>query len=95
MKNKVLEIVQVALANSENELCELKKEIMNRDMKSEYFDSGITCQEFLEIYELECKERWKCLKWVKNAKRKKKKEIIIKDEENIQNEKLWHRHRCI
>lgn len=67
MKNKVIEIVQAALANSENELYELKKEFMNLDMGSEYCDSGLTCQEFLEIYELECKERLQCLKWVINA----------------------------
>ena len=72
MKQKVIEIVQAALANSENELYELKKEIMNRDMKSEYCDSGLTCQEFLEIYELECKDLRQCLAWVKKAKRKKK-----------------------
>jgi len=67
MKQKVIEIVQAALANSENELYELKKEIMNCDLKSEYCDSGLTCQEFLEIYELECKERRQCLEWVMNA----------------------------
>ena len=72
MKQKVIEIVQAALANSENELYELKKEFVYLDMGSEYCDSGLTCQEFLEIYELECKERLQCLEWVKNAKRKKK-----------------------
>ncbi len=74
MKQKVIEIVQAALANSENELYELKKEFMKDglDMGSEYCDSGLTCQEFLDIYEAECKELWKCLGWVKNAKRKKK-----------------------
>ena len=69
MKQKVIEIVQAALANSENELYELKKEFMNLDMGSEYCDSGLTCQEFLEIYELECKERRKCLAWVIDAHR--------------------------
>ena len=72
MKQKVIEIVQAALANSENELYELKKEFMNLDMGSEYCDSGLTCQEFLDIYEIECKTRWNCLEWVKNAKLKKK-----------------------
>lgn len=69
MKHKVIEIVQAALANSENELYELKKEFMKAglDMGSEYCESGLTCQEFLEIYELECKERRKCLAWVMNA----------------------------
>ena len=71
MKQKVIEIVQAALANSENELYELKKEFMNCDLKSEYCESGLTCKEFLDIYDAECKELWKCLKWVKNAKRKK------------------------
>jgi hypothetical protein len=72
VKQKVIEIVQAALANSENELYELKKEFMNLDMGSEYCDSGLTCQEFLDVYEIECKTLWKCLQWVKNAKRKKK-----------------------
>lgn len=72
MKQKVIEIVQSALANSENELYKLKKEFMNLDMGSEYCDSGLTCEEFLAIYEIECKTLWKCLEWVKNAKRKKK-----------------------
>ena len=75
MKQKVIEIVQAALANSENELCELKKEFMKAglDMGSEYCESGLKCKEFIDIYAAECKELWKCLKWVKNAKRKKKK----------------------
>ena len=71
MKQKVIEIVQAALANSENELYELKKEFMDCDMGSLYGESCLTCQEFLDIYDAECKELWKCLKWVKNAKRKK------------------------
>ena len=72
MKQKVIEIVQAALANSENELYELKKEFMYFDINSEYCESGLTCKEFIDIYEAECKELWKCLQWVKNAKRKKK-----------------------
>ena len=72
MKQKVIEIVQAALANSENELYELKKEFMYFDINSEYCESGLTFQEFIDIYEAECKELWKCLQWVKNAKRKKK-----------------------
>ena len=72
MKQKVIEIVQATLANSENELYELKKEFMNCDMKSEYCDSGLTCEEFILIYEIECKMLWKCLEWVQNAKSKKK-----------------------
>ena len=66
MKQKVIEIVQAALANSENELYELKKEFMKAglDMGSEYCDPG--------LYKAECKELWKCLEWVKNAKRKKR-----------------------
>jgi len=67
LKQKVIEIVQAALANSENELYELKKEFMYCDLNSEYCESGLTCQEFLEIYELECKERRQCLAWVMNA----------------------------
>ena len=61
MKQKVIEIVQAALANSENELYELKKEVMDCDMGSLYGESCLTC-----------KEVWKGLEWVKNAKRKKK-----------------------
>ena len=72
MKQKVIEIVHAALANSENELYELKKEFMDCDIGSLYGESCLTCQEFLDIYEAECKELWKCLEWVKNAKLKKK-----------------------
>ena len=73
MKQKVIEIVQAAVANSENELYELKKDVVNiRDLPVEYCESGLSLQEMLDIYELECKELWQCLKWVKNAKRKKK-----------------------
>lgn len=72
MKQKVIEIVQAALANSEKELYELKKELMDCDIGSLYGETCLTCKEFLDIYETECKTLWKCLKWVKNAKRKKK-----------------------
>lgn len=72
LKQKVIEIVQAALANSENELYELKKEFMNCDMSAEYCESGLTCQEFIDIYEIECKELLMCLKYVINSKRKKK-----------------------
>ncbi len=72
MKQKVIEIVQAALANFENELYELKKEFMYCDPNSEYCESGLTCKEFFDIYAAECKDLWKCLQWVKKAKRKKK-----------------------
>jgi hypothetical protein len=71
VKKKVIEIVQAAMANSENELYELKKEFIYCE-SSLYGDTCLTCKEFIDIYEAECKTLWKCLQWVKNAKRKKK-----------------------
>ena len=71
MKTKVLEIILNALSAAEDDLYDTKIEfrsLSTKEMNYEYGESGLTCQEHLDIFQLEVDRLKQCVNWVNTRK---------------------------
>ena len=69
MKTKVLEIVHSALSAAEDNLYDTKIEfrsLSTKEMTYDYGESGLTCQEHLDIFQLEVDRLKQCVEWIEN-----------------------------
>ena len=71
MKTKVLEIILNALSAAGNDLYDTKMEFRKlsaKKMTQEYGESGLTRQEYLDIFQLEVDRLKQCVEWVNTRK---------------------------
>ena len=69
MKTKVLEIILNALSAAEDTLYDTKMEfrlLSTKEMTYEYGESGLTCQEHLDIFQLEVDRLKQCIEWLES-----------------------------
>ena len=69
MKTKVLEIILNALSAAEDTLYDTKMEfrcLSTKEMTYEYGESGLTCQEHLDIFQLEVDRLKQCVEWLES-----------------------------
>lgn len=69
MKTKVLEIILNALSAAEDTLYDTKIEfrsLSTKEMTYDYGESGLTCQEHLDIFQLEVDRLKQCVEWIEN-----------------------------
>ena len=69
MKTKVLEIILNALSAAEDTLYDTKmefKSLSTKEMTYEYGESGLTCQEHLDIFQLEVDRLKQCVEWLES-----------------------------
>ena len=69
MKTKVLEIILNALSAAEDDLYDTKIEfrsLSTKEMNYEYGESGLTCQEHLDIFQLEVDRLKQCVEWLES-----------------------------
>ena len=69
MKTKVLEIILNALSAAEDTLYDTKMEfrsLSNKEMTYVYGESGLTCQEHLDILQLEVDRLKQCVEWLES-----------------------------
>ncbi len=69
MKTKVLEIILNALSAAEDDLYDTKIEfrsLSTKEMNNEYGESGLTCQEHLDIFQLEVDRLKQCVEWLES-----------------------------
>ena len=69
MKTKVLEIVYNALNTAKDNLYRAKIEfrsLSTKEMNNEYGESGLTCQEHLDIFQLEVDRLKQCVEWLES-----------------------------
>ncbi len=71
MKTKVLEIILNALSAAEDDLYDTKIEfrsLSTKEMTYDYGESGLTCQEHLDIFQLEVDRLKQCVNWVNTCR---------------------------
>jgi len=71
MKKRVLKIIKKALDDAEDNLCRANMQfgkMTSKELAQEYGQSGRTCGEILEEYQVEVSELKRCLAWVESAK---------------------------
>ena len=71
MKTKVLEIILNALSAAEDNFYDAKMEFRKlsaEEMIQEYAESGLTRQEYLDIFQLEVDRLKQCVEWVNTRK---------------------------
>ena len=69
MKTKILEIILNALSAAEDTLYDTKMEfrrLSTKEMTYEYGESGLTCQEHLDIFQLEVDRLKQCVEWLES-----------------------------
>ena len=69
MKTKILEIILNALSAAEDTLYDTKmefKSLSTKEMTYEYGESGLTCQEHLDIFQLEVDRLKQCVEWLES-----------------------------
>lgn len=69
MKTKVLEIIMNNLSTAEDDLYDTKIEfrsLSTKEMTYEYGESGLTCQEHLDIFQLEVDRLKQCVEWLES-----------------------------
>ena len=69
MKTKVLKIILNALSAAEDDLYDTKIEfrsLSTKEMNYEYGESGLTCQEHLDIFQLEVDRLKQCVEWLES-----------------------------
>ena len=71
MKTKVLEIILNALSAAEDNLYRANMEfgkLSAKKLAKEYGESGLTCQEHLDIFQLEVDRLKQCVNWVNTCR---------------------------
>ena len=69
MKTKVLEIILNALSAAEDTLYDTKmefKSLPTKEMTLWYGESGLTCQEYLDVFQLEVDRLKQCVEWLES-----------------------------
>ena len=69
MKTKVLETIINVLSTAEDDLYYTKiafKRLSTKEMTYEYVNSGLTRQEYLDIFQLEVDKLKQCLEWLES-----------------------------